>query len=73
MVLHQKVRLRAEAWCADCPCSAGSRPYPGPHLNANLQMVVLNESPVFMLLDPVVQQARHKDLPVLLFESGEHR
>lgn len=36
------------------------------------KMVVLNESPVFMLLDPVVQQARHKDLPVLLFESELH-
>ena len=34
------------------------------------QIMNLNESPVFLLLDPAVHD-RHKDLPVSLYESGE--
>ena len=35
-----------------------------------LQISLLNESPVLLLLDPTVDRAKHKDLPVTLYESG---
>lgn len=35
------------------------------------QISDVNESPVLLLMDPSVDAAKHKDLPVTLYESGE--
>lgn len=76
MVIHKRVGstavLSRTHWLLASP-AACSKPELEAILTAALvctQMMLMNESPAFLLLNPAVQVARHKELPVFLFETG---